>query len=372
MAQHNISGIPVVEKNRLVGIITNRDLRFETRSTCPVREVMTEKVVTATEGITIDEAKRQLQEYRIEKLPVVDADGVIKGLITIKDIEKSENYPKATKDEFGRLRVGAAVGVGPDRHERVSALVEAGVDLITIDTAHGHSQAVLKAVEQTRAAFPKLHLIAGNVATGDATKALIDVGVNAVKVGIGPGSICTTRIVAGVGVPQLTAVMNCVDIAREHGVAIIADGGVRHSGDVVKALAAGASTVMVGSLLAGTTEAPGETVLYQGRSYKAYRGMGSLGAMQAGSADRYFQEAAKQPAKLVPEGVEGLVSFKGDLAATIYQLVGGLKAGMGYLGASDLSCLRKNAKFNRISTAGVKESHVHGVTVTKEAPNYRT
>jgi IMP dehydrogenase len=371
MKKHEISGIPVVDGEKLVGIVTNRDLRFVDNSTLKVRDVMTAKVVTAEEGIKVVAAKKLLQEHRIEKLPVVDGKGHLLGLITIKDIEKSEKHPRATKDTLGRLRVGAAVGTGNDRAERVHALVEAGADVIIVDTAHGHSQGVIDAVKDIRKRFPQLALIAGNVATAEGTNALLDAGVDAVKVGIGPGSICTTRVVAGVGVPQLTAVLECAKAAAARGSSIIADGGIRHSGDVVKALAAGAGCIMAGSLLAGTDEAPGEVVLYQGRSFKSYRGMGSLGAMQDGSADRYFQEQSREVMKLVPEGVEGLVAYKGSLATTIFQLVGGLQAGMGYLGAKDLAMLRERASFVRITQAGVRESHVHDVTVTKEAPNYR-
>lgn len=371
MQRYEISGIPVVQDKKLVGIITNRDLRFETRAEQPVESVMTRDVVTAKEGIGVDESKALLQKHRIEKLPVVDSQGYIKGLITIKDIEKSEKHPFATKDKLGRLRVAAAVGVGADRKQRAAALVDAGVDLLVIDTAHGHTKSVIEAVHATRKEHPKLPLVAGNVATADGTEALIAAGADIVKVGIGPGSICTTRIVAGVGVPQLTAVMECSARARKFGKTIIADGGIRHSGDVVKALAAGAACVMVGSLLAGTEEAPGEVVLYQGRSYKSYRGMGSLGAMQDGSADRYFQSETRETLKLVPEGVEGMVPYKGSVAQSLYQLVGGLRSGMGYLGAKDLDALRKNARFVQVTAAGMRESHVHDVLVTKEAPNYR-
>lgn len=379
MKRHEISGIPVVdggqnkkEGGRLVGIVTNRDLRFVEHSALLVREVMTKQVVTAREGITIDEAKVLLQKHRIEKVPVVDEAGHIKGLITIKDIEKSARHPLATKDMYGRLRVGAAVGVGADRHARIQALCDAGVDIIAIDTAHGHSRSVIDAVRATKQEFPELPIIAGNVATESATLALLEAGADAIKVGIGPGSICTTRVVAGVGVPQLTAIMQCRRAAEKFGATIIADGGIRHSGDIVKALAAGASCVMLGGLLAGTDEAPGEVILYQGRSYKSYRGMGSLGAMQAGSADRYFQDQAREQAlKLVPEGVEGMVPYKGPVHASVYQLVGGVRAGMGYLGACDLATLRAHASFVRISAAGMRESHVHDITVTNEAPNYR-
>lgn len=372
MRRHEISGIPVVEGPQLVGIITNRDLRFVESSSLLVREVMTTKVITAHEGITLEAAKALLQKHRIEKLPVVDDQQHLMGLITIKDIEKSERHPNATKDSFGRLRVGAAVGVGADGIERAAALVDAGVDLLVVDTAHGHSEGVLEAVRTVKKRWARVPVVAGNVATPDATLALIDAGADVVKVGIGPGSICTTRVVAGVGVPQLTAVLECARAAASRGKVVIADGGIRQSGDIVKALAAGAACVMVGSLLAGTDEAPGEVVLYQGRSYKAYRGMGSIGAMQDGSADRYFQQQSTETLKLVPEGVEGMVPYKGPLANTMYQLTGGLRAGMGYLGACDLASLRERARFVRITQAGVRESHVHDITVTKESPNYRS
>ena len=372
MKRYNISGIPVVDKEKLVGIITNRDLRFEDRPDAPVADSMTRKVITAPERITIDESKKLLQKHRIEKLPIVNGAGKLLGLITIKDIEKQERHPKATKDEHGRLRCGAAIGVGEDHLERVTALIDAGVDVIAIDTAHGHSQGVLDAVASIRKLFPTLQIVAGNVATAGATEALFEAGADCVKVGIGPGSICTTRVVAGVGIPQLTAVLNCVEVAKRYGRSIIADGGIRHSGDIVKALAAGANCVMLGSLLAGTDEAPGEIVLYQGRSYKSYRGMGSLGAMQAGSADRYFQDSSSHAMKLVPEGVEGLVPYKGTVKTNLFQLLGGLSSGMGYLGAKNLKSLHKKARFVQISVAGSRESHVHDVTVTKEAPNYRT
>jgi IMP dehydrogenase len=368
MRQHDISGIPIVEDGKLVGILTNRDLRFEESEQRAARDAMTREVITAREGVTPEESRALLQSHRIEKLPVVDADGVLKGLITIKDIEKAERHPLATKDRHGRLRVGAALGVGADRGDRAAALVEAGVDVVAIDTAHGHTRTVIAAVEATKRQFPDLPLIAGNVATAEGTRVLIGAGADAVKVGIGPGSICTTRVVAGVGVPQLSALLDCAEVAADKGVPLIADGGVRHSGDIVKALAAGASCVMIGSLFAGTEEAPGEVVLYQGRSYKAYRGMGSLGAMQAGSADRYFQ-ADQQ--KFVPEGIEGMVPYKGTVAASVYQFVGGLRSGMGYLGARTIPELRERARFVRITAAGVAESHVHDVMVTNEAPNYR-
>ena len=371
MRRHDISGIPVVEGKRLVGIITNRDLRFQERDAEAVASVMTREVVTAPEGITLDEAKVLLHRHRIEKLPVVDGAGTLLGLITIKDIEKSEQHPNATKDPLGRLRVGAAVGVGADAEARVGRLVEAGVDVLAVDTAHGHSRAVLETVRTIKRSHPDLPVVAGNVATAEATEALIEAGVDAVKVGIGPGSICTTRVVAGVGVPQLTAVLECARAAHRLGKPVIADGGIRHSGDVVKALAAGAATVMIGSLFAGTDEAPGETVLYQGRSFKSYRGMGSLGAMERGSADRYFQADEARVGKLVPEGVEGMVPYRGPLSRSMHQLVGGVRSGMGYCGARDLGALRERARFVRITAAGARESHVHDVTVTKEAPNYR-
>ncbi len=372
MRKYDISGIPVVDGDRLTGIITHRDLRFEARDEQAVKDVMTTEVVTASEGITLEQAKVLLQKHRIEKLPVVDRERRLKGLITIKDIEKSERHPEATKDALGRLRVGAAVGTGADRGERVAKLVEAGVDAIIVDTAHGHTASVLAAVKATRKEHPSLPLVAGNVATAEATLALLAAGADAVKVGIGPGSICTTRVVAGVGVPQLSAILECAAAAHSRGAGIIADGGIRNAGDIVKALAAGATTVMIGGLFAGTDEAPGEVVLYQGRSYKAYRGMGSLGAMAAGSADRYFQSGEGGPAKLVPEGVEAMVPFKGPLAQSVYQLVGGVRSGMGYLGAKDLAALRARARFLRVTVAGVREGHVHDVTVTKEPPNYRT
>ncbi|MBN1962332.1 MAG: IMP dehydrogenase [Deltaproteobacteria bacterium] len=371
MRKHEISGIPVVSGEKLVGIVSNRDLRFVDNLDIMVSDVMTVKVITASEGINLKAAKALLQKHRIEKLPVVDSEMHLRGLITIKDIEKSESHPAATKDSRGRLRVGAAIGVGSDNLERAKALVNVGVDVIVIDTAHGHSQGVIDTVKEFKRNYPELPLIAGNVATPQATEALIKAGVNAVKVGIGPGSICTTRVVAGVGVPQFSAILECVRAAQPYDIPIIADGGIRFSGDVVKALAAGASTVMVGSLFAGTDEAPGEVVLYQGRSYKSYRGMGSLGAMQDGSADRYFQEQSASNLKLVPEGVEGMVPYKGALATMILQLIGGLRAGMGYVGAKDLPTLYSKARFRRITSAGKNESHVHDVTVTKEPPNYR-
>ncbi|HVV81750.1 MAG TPA: IMP dehydrogenase [Kofleriaceae bacterium] len=375
MRYHRISGLPVVDgERRPVGILTNRDVRFERNLTQRVADVMTTRLITVGDGVGLEQAKELLHRNRIEKLLVVDDDGRLKGLITIKDIEQAEAHPFAAKDELGRLRVGAAVGVGGDREARIEALLAAGCDVICVDTAHGHSAGVLEAVRQTRKAFPKAQLVAGNVATGAATKALIEAGVDAVKVGVGPGSICTTRIVAGVGVPQLTAIADSVAAAKAAGgVPIIADGGIKYSGDVAKALAAGASTVMIGSLFAGTDEAPGEIILYQGRSYKSYRGMGSIGAMREGSKDRYFQDdvEATAPQKLVPEGIEGRVPYKGPLRESIYQLVGGLRSSMGYLGAPTIAALGQNAQFVKISSAGLRESHVHDVIITKEAPNYR-
>ncbi|MBC7978898.1 MAG: IMP dehydrogenase [Myxococcales bacterium] len=372
MRHHRISGLPVVDADkRPLGILTNRDVRFERRLTLQVGEVMTKNPVTVKDGVQIDEAKDLLHKHRIEKLLVVDGSGRLKGLITIRDIEQAEAHPTAVTDEIGRLRVGAAVGVGGDRIARIEALLAVGCDVICIDTAHGHSAGVLEAVSDTRKRFPKLQLIAGNVATFEATKALIETGVNAVKVGVGPGSICTTRIVAGVGVPQLTAIGDAVSAAKGTGVAIIADGGIKYSGDVAKALAAGADTVMIGSLFAGTDEAPGEIILYQGRSYKSYRGMGSIGAMKDGSKDRYFQADVETPQKLVPEGIEGRVPYKGPLRESLYQLIGGLRSSMGYLGCATISELHTKAKFVRISSAGLRESHVHDVIITKEAPNYR-
>ncbi len=371
MRRHDISGIPVTRNGRLVGILTNRDLRFERNLEQQVGEVMTKELVTAPEGITQEEAKELLHKHRIEKLLVVDEERRLKGLITIKDIQKTERHPNAAKDERGSLLAGAAVGVGPDREERIDALIRAGVDVVCIDTAHGHSRNVLEAVRATKRRYPDLQLMAGNVATGAAARALIDAGADAIKVGIGPGSICTTRVVAGVGVPQLTAVSECARVCEEAGVPSVADGGVKYSGDIVKALAAGAESVMIGSLFAGCEESPGETVLFQGRSYKVYRGMGSVGAMKAGSKDRYFQSDVDEEQKLVPEGIEGRVPYKGSLAMNVHQLVGGLRAGMGYLGAATIADLRKNARFVRISAAGLRESHVHDVTITREAPNYR-
>ncbi|AZO93696.1 IMP dehydrogenase [Halocella sp. SP3-1] len=372
MSKYRISGVPIVDKDKkLVGIITNRDLRFVKDYDRDIAEVMTDEgLVTAPVGTTVDEAKEALQEHKIEKLPLVDEDGLLKGLITIKDIEKAEKFPNAAKDSQGRLLVGAAVGVTEDTIERVTALVEAEVDIIVIDTAHGHSAGVLNTVERVNEAFPELEIIAGNVATAQATEDLIKAGADVVKVGIGPGSICTTRVVAGVGVPQITAILDCVARAKEYDIPVIADGGIKYSGDIVKALAAGADTVMLGSILAGTEESPGEFEIYKGRSYKVYRGMGSMGAMQEGSKDRYFQEQEQEAKKLVPEGIEGRVPFKGPLGDTIYQLVGGIRAGMGYCGTKTIKDLGENARFIKITAAGLRESHPHDVNITKEAPNY--
>jgi len=370
MGRYHISGVPIVDGEQLVGIVTNRDLRFETRMDRSLADVMTkENLVTVSKGIGMEKAKVLLHEHRIEKLLVVDDRNRLQGLITIKDIEKTRKYPDSCKDARGRLRVGAAVGVAGDREARIAALLKAGADVIVIDTAHGHSQGVLEAVKATRKTFD-CQLIVGNVATAAGAKALIKAGADAIKVGIGPGSICTTRIVAGIGVPQVSALMACSQVAEEYGVPVIADGGIKFSGDVVKAIASGAQTVMIGSLFAGTEESPGETILYQGRSYKMYRGMGSLGAMQSGSKDRYFQEGVDQK-KLVPEGIEGRVPYKGHLSSSIYQLLGGLRSGMGYAGCANIDSLRRDASMMRITPAGLRESHVHDVIITKEAPNYR-
>ncbi len=372
MSKYRISGVPVVKNQKLVGILTNRDLRFETDVEQPVSAVMTkDTLVTVSADITLEESKKLLHKHRIEKLLVVDEKFHLKGLITIKDIEKIKKYPIACKDLLGRLRVGAAVGI-IDREARVQALLDAGADVICIDTSHGHTETVLEAVRDTKANFPKCELIAGNVATYEGAVALIKAGVDAIKVGVGPGSICTTRIIAGVGVPQMTAVMDCAKASREFGIPLIADGGIKYSGDVVKALGAGAHTVMIGSLFAGTEESPGETILYQGRSYKVYRGMGSLEAMKAGSKDRYYQddEIESSMMKLVPEGIEGRVPFRGTLSASIHQMLGGLRAGMGYVGCKSIDEMRTKTKFVRITSAGLRESHVHDVIITKEAPNY--
>ena len=371
MQKYGISGVPITVDQRLVGILTNRDLRFETNIEQPIENIMTkENLVTAKVGTTLEQAKGVLQKYRIEKLPVVDEEGRLKGLITIKDIEKARTYPLATKDSQGRLFVGAAIGVDATSRERAEALVGSGADLIVVDTAHGHSQNVLKMCQFVRDNFKDVILVAGNVVTADATNSLIDAGVDVVKVGVGPGSICTTRIVSGVGVPQITAIHECAVAAKKKGKSIIADGGVKFSGDLTKALALGANTVMVGSLLAGADESPGETILYQGRTYKVYRGMGSLGAMAKGSKDRYAQADVGDD-KLVPEGIEGKVPYKGSASAILHQLVGGLRSGMGYLGASSVDDLQEKARFVRVSPQGLRESHVHDVTITKEAPNYR-
>lgn len=372
MADNRISGIPVVEQpsGRLVGIVTNRDVRFATAMGQPVAELMTKNVVTVREGVNNDEARALLHKNRIEKLVVVDDNFRCIGLITVKDIEKAQAYPSACKDARGRLRVAAAVGTGPDGLVRAEALVEAGVDVIVVDTAHGHSSRVLQQVMDVRKLSNGTQIIAGNIATGDAAKALIDVGADAVKVGIGPGSICTTRIVAGVGVPQLTAIMDVAEACHKQGVPMIADGGIRYSGEIAKAIAAGADAVMMGGMFAGTDEAPGDVVMYQGRSYKSYRGMGSVGAMAGGSADRYFQKVGTDPAKLVPEGIEGRVAYKGPVQSIIHQLMGGLRAAMGYTGAATIADLQTKAQFVRITGAGLRESHVHDVQITAEAPNY--
>jgi IMP dehydrogenase len=370
MERYKISGVPVTVNGKLVGILTNRDLRFETQTTKKVSEVMTkERLVTSVVGTTLDEAKGILNKYKIEKLPIVDKDFRLKGLITIKDIEKRKKYPNSCKDKLGRLMVGAAVGTGEDTMRRTEFLINSGVDVVVIDTAHGHSKAVLSTLKMIKKKFG-IEVIAGNVATPEGTFDLIRAGADAVKIGIGPGSICTTRIVAGAGVPQLTAVMECYEVAKKNRIPLIADGGIKYSGDITKALAAGANVVMIGSLFAGTDESPGETILYQGRSYKVYRGMGSIGAMEQGSKDRYQQEGVEAQ-KLVPEGVEGRVPNKGSLSQSIHQLLGGLRSGMGYCGAKNLAELKRKAKFVRITNAGLRESHVHDVIITKEAPNYR-
>jgi len=373
MVEHRISGLPVVDGQQLVGILTDRDLRFERNLDRPISEAMTpkDKLVTCRPGIALDDAKALMASHKIEKLLVTRDDGSLEGLITFKDVQAASRLPNATRDDRGRLRVGAAVGVGADCLDRAALLVEAGVDVLAIDTAHGHSQGVLDATKKLREKYPELALIAGNVATAEATRALIEAGADCIKIGIGPGSICTTRIVAGTGVPQLTAVAACAKEAHSSGIPIIADGGIKYSGDVAKAIAAGADVVMVGSLLAGTAEAPGEMVLYQGRSYKAYRGMGSVEAMRAGSSDRYFQDGAEEGGgKLVPEGIVGRVPYKGPLKDTVYQLMGGLRAAMGYTGCKDIQAMQADARFVRITSAGLKESHVHDVIITHEAPNY--
>ncbi len=372
MEKYRISGVPVTQQSRLMGIVTNRDLRFETELEKPVSEVMTkENLVTVPEGITLEESKKLLHRHRIEKLLVVDTTGQLIGMITIKDIEKIKKYPNACKDSMGRLRVGAAIGVGPDMLERTEALLKAGADIILIDTSHGHSKNVINAVMQLKSTFKDIELIAGNVGTEKAAEDLIKAGTDGVKIGIGPGSICTTRIVAGIGVPQITAIMNCRSVSNRTGVPLIADGGIRFSGDIAKAIGAGAHVVMVGGLFAGTEESPGEQIFFQGRSYKVYRGMGSLEAMKKGSKDRYYQTEQEDDNKLVPEGIVGRVPYRGSLAANIHQLVGGLRSGMGYCGCRTLEELRENARFVKISAAGMRESHVHDVIITKEAPNYR-
>ncbi|MGK0465851.1 IMP dehydrogenase [Clostridium sp.] len=368
MSKYRISGVPITTDGKLVGIITNRDIVFETDYSKKIKDIMTsENLITAPEGTSMEEAKQLLKKHKIEKLPLVDSKNNLRGLITIKDIEKTIKFPDAAKDSRGRLLCGATVGVTTDMLERVAALVKAGVDVVTVDTAHGHSLGVLNAVSQIKSAYPELQIIAGNIATAEATKDLIEAGADCVKVGIGPGSICTTRVVAGVGVPQLTAVMDCVEVGNKYGVPVIADGGIKYSGDIVKALAAGAKVVMIGSMFAGCEEAPGEMEIYQGRSYKVYRGMGSLSAMASGSKDRYFQEGNK---KLVPEGVEGRLPFKGSVIETIYQMIGGIRSGMGYLGSKNLEQLFETSNFVVQSSAGLRESHPHDVSITKEAPNY--
>ncbi len=372
MARYRISGVPVVDGKQLVGIVTNRDLRFESDMEKKISEVMTKKnLVTVPEGISLEESKKLLHEHRIEKLLVVDSSGGLKGMITIKDIEKIKKYPKACKDGMGRLCVGAAIGVGPDRVERAEALLKAGADVILIDTSHGHTENVIDAVRELKSTFASIDLIAGNVATAKGAEELIEAGVDGVKIGIGPGSICTTRIVAGIGVPQVTAIMNCKPVSNKTGIPLIADGGIKFSGDVTKAIGSGAHSVMIGGLFAGTEESPGETILYQGRSYKVYRGMGSIEAMKKGSKDRYYQTEQEEDDKLVPEGIVGRVPYRGSLAGNIHQLIGGLKAGMGYVGCRSIEELRDKARFMRISAAGLRESHVHDVIITKEAPNYR-
>ncbi len=373
MAKYRISGVPITKANgKLVGILTNRDLRFETNLDLLISDRMTKRnLVTVPVGTTLEQAKEHLKHTRVEKLLVVDDEKNLKGLITIKDIEKIKKYPNACKDSLGRLRVGAAVGPTPDVDARIDALMKAGVDVIVIDTAHGHSQGVLDAIARIKSTFSGLELVAGNIATADAAEALIKAGVDAIKVGIGPGSICTTRVVAGIGVPQITAIAECSRIAKRHGIPLIADGGIKYSGDLTKAVAAGADVIMIGSLFAGTEESPGDTILYQGRAYKSYRGMGSIGAMKEGSKDRYFQSDVDSDVKLVPEGIEGMVPLRGPLSANVHQLMGGLRAGMGYTGSRTIVDLQQNGRFVRITGAGLKESHVHDVMITKEAPNYR-
>ena len=372
MMHYRISGVPITVEGKLVGILTNRDLRFETDMNRPIGEAMTkENLVTVQGEITLEEAKKLLHQYKIEKLPVVDKAGNLKGLITIKDIEKAQRYPSSAKDSRGRLLVGASVGVLPGDEERVHVLMKAGVDVLVVDTAHGHSETVIRTVQAIKELYPSSQVIAGNVVTKEATADLIRAGANAIKVGVGPGSICTTRVVAGVGMPQITAIMNCAAEANKHGVPVIADGGIKFSGDVTKALAAGASSVMIGSLFAGTDEAPGERIIYQGRTYKSYRGMGSLEAMELGSKDRYLQGEVCEPEKLVPEGIVGRVPYRGSISENVYQLLGGLRAGMGYTGCRTIRELQTNSKMVKITAAGLKESHVHDVIIVKEAPNYK-
>jgi IMP dehydrogenase len=369
MERYHISGVPITVEGKLVGILTNRDLRFEKDFTKKIFMVMTkDRLITAPVGTTLEEAKDILQHYKVEKLPIVDDDGYLRGLITIKDIEKTRQYPNSAKDKSGRLLVAAAVGVTSDTMERATALFKAGADIVVVDTAHGHSLGVIKTVASLKEAFPDKGIIAGNVATGEATKALINAGADAVKIGVGPGSICTTRVIAGIGMPQITAIYDCANVAKEYGIPIIADGGIKYSGDLAKAIGAGADVIMIGSLFAGTEESPGDIEIYQGRSFKVYRGMGSIAAMKEGSKDRYFQDDVN---KLVPEGIEGRVPYKGPLAETIFQLIGGLRSGMGYCGAPNIKHLKEHAKFVRITSAGLVESHPHDVQITKEAPNYR-
>jgi len=373
MTRYRISGVPITKPNgKLVGILTNRDLRFETNYDLPISARMTKRnLVTVEVGTTLEQAKEHLKHTRVEKLLVVDEDRFLKGLITIKDIEKVKKYPNACKDNLGRLRVGAAVGPTPDMEARMEALIRVGVDVLVIDTAHGHSQIVIEALYRAKSTFPGIEIIAGNIATAEAAEALIKAGADGIKIGIGPGSICTTRVVAGVGVPQITAIHECSRVAHRHGIPVIADGGIKYSGDLPKAVTAGADSIMIGSLFAGTEESPGDTVLYQGRTYKTYRGMGSIGAMKDGSKDRYFQSDVGEDVKLVPEGIEGMVPVRGPLSANIHQLLGGLRSGMGYTGAGSIKELQEKGSFIRITGAGLKESHVHDVTITKEAPNYR-
>lgn len=371
MAKFSVSGIPIVDHGKLVGILTNRDLRFQPNRNLTVAQVMTkENLVTAPVGTTLEEAEAILQRHKIEKLPVVDKSGKLKGLITFKDIQKKKRFPNACKDKHGRLRVGAAVGVTADTIERMQALVAAGTDVVIIDTAHGHSRGVIEMVKRAKGKFSSLDIIAGNVGTADATVELIKAGADGIKIGIGPGSICTTRVVAGVGVPQITAILNCADAAKKYRIPVIADGGIKQTGDIAKAIAAGADSVMIGGLFAGLQESPGEKVLYEGRTYKLYRGMGSLEAMKEGSKDRYFQDVEDDIQKLVPEGIEGRVPFKGELSATVYQMVGGLRAAMGYCGAENIPAMQTKARFVRMSDAGLRESHPHDIKITKEAPNY--